>query len=125
MFLGQFSTHYDTKLFTPASPWGPLIMLVPVIGAVCVTYLVTNFAPEAKGHGVPEVMDSIYYGGGVIRPVVAAVKSLASAVAIGTGATIASSPVETSSSFASAMCCSMWSGECSAGGRRSRLWCAT
>ena len=33
-------------------------------------------------------MDAIYYKGGVIRPVVAAAKSLASAVAIGTGAAV-------------------------------------
>ncbi len=88
LFLGQFASHYDTKVFTPASPWGAFIILAPVVGAVAVTFLVTNFAPEAKGHGVPEVMDAIYYGGGVIRPVVAAVKSLASAIAIGSGATV-------------------------------------
>ena len=56
---------------TPASPWGPFVMLVPVIGAAGVAFLVGNFAPEAKGHGVPEVMDAIYYHKGVIRPVVA------------------------------------------------------
>ncbi|MGB6660462.1 MAG: chloride channel protein [Xanthobacteraceae bacterium] len=52
------------------------------------TFIVSNFAPEAKGHGVPEVMDAIYYKGGVIRPVVAAVKSIASAFAIGTGSAV-------------------------------------
>jgi chloride channel protein, CIC family len=88
LFLGQFAFHYDTKAFTPASPWGPFIILSPVIGAVAVTFLVTKFAPEAKGHGVPEVMDAIYYGGGIIRPVVAVVKSIASAIAIGSGATV-------------------------------------
>jgi CIC family chloride channel protein len=67
---------------------GPLVILVPVLGAVGVTFLVTNFAPEAKGHGVPEVMDAIYYKGGVIRPVVALVKSLASAIAIGSGSSV-------------------------------------
>jgi len=51
-------------------------------------FLVTNFAPEAKGHGVPEVMDAIYYKGDVIRPVVALVKSLASALAIGSGSSV-------------------------------------
>ena len=61
---------------------------MPVLGAVAVTFLVTNFAPEARGHGVPEVMDAIYYKGGVIRPVVAVVKSLASAIAIGSGAAV-------------------------------------
>ena len=88
LFLGQFAFHYDTKVFTAASPWGPFIILSPVVGAAAVTFLVTKFAPEAKGHGVPEVMDAIYYGGGIIRPVVAIVKSLASAIAIGSGATV-------------------------------------
>ncbi|MFL5265344.1 MAG: chloride channel protein [Stellaceae bacterium] len=64
------------------------MILVPVIGAVAVTFLVTKFAPEARGHGVPEVMDAIYYNGGLIRPVVAVVKSLASAVSIGSGAAV-------------------------------------
>jgi CIC family chloride channel protein len=88
LFLGRFSVHYDANVFTPASPWGPLVILVPVIGAVGVTFLVTRFAPEARGHGVPEVMDAIYYQGGIIRPVVALVKSLASAIAIGSGAAV-------------------------------------
>ncbi len=87
-FLGELGLAYDTSVFTPLSPWGALVILVPVIGAIGVTYLVNNFAPEARGHGVPEVMDAIYYNSGRIRPVVAAVKSLASAIAIGTGAAV-------------------------------------
>src|SRR6202034_58420 len=70
------------------APWGAFVILVPILGAVAVTFLVSNFAPEARGHGVPEVMDAIYYKGGVIRPVVALVKSLASAIAIGSGAAV-------------------------------------
>ncbi len=88
LFLGKIAVRYDANLFTPASPWGPLVILVPVVGAVAVTFLITKFAPEARGHGVPEVMDAIYYNGGVIRPIVAVVKSLASAIAIGTGAAV-------------------------------------
>jgi chloride channel protein, CIC family len=88
LFTGRLSWRYDANLFTPASPWGPIIILVPVLGGLGVTFLVTTFAPEAKGHGVPEVMDAIYYQGGIIRPVVAVVKSLASALAIGSGASV-------------------------------------
>ena len=51
LFLGQFSSHYDTEVFTPASPWGAFIILAPAVGSVAVTFLVTKFAPEAKGHG--------------------------------------------------------------------------
>jgi chloride channel protein, CIC family len=88
LFLGQLAFHYDARMFTPASPWGPFVILVPVVGAIVVTFLVNKFAPEAKGHGVPEVLGAIYYGGSVIRPIVAVVKSLASAVAIGGGAAV-------------------------------------
>jgi chloride channel protein, CIC family len=87
-FLRTFSIHYDSNLFTPGSPWGAAVVFVPVVGGIIVTFLVSNFAPEAKGHGVPEVMDAIYYKGGAIRPVVALVKSIASAVAIGSGAAV-------------------------------------
>ena len=88
LFLGEFAVRYDANVFTPPSPWGPFVILVPVVGAIGVTFLVTKFAPEARGHGVPEVMDAIYYNGGIIRPIVAVVKSLASAIAIGSGAAV-------------------------------------
>jgi chloride channel protein, CIC family len=87
-FLGKFSWVYNTLIHTAASPWGWGIIFAPVIGAVIVAFLVKNFAPEAKGHGVPEVMYSIYYQKGIIRPIVAVVKSVASAVSIGTGGSI-------------------------------------
>lgn len=87
-FLGHLSFQYDNSHFTASSPWGAGIILVPMIGGLIVTFLIVNFAPEARGHGVPEVMDAIFYKKGVIRPVVAAVKSVASAIAIGTGAAV-------------------------------------
>jgi len=87
-FLGVFSFDYEANVFTPLSPWGALIILVPVVGGQIVTFLITKFAPEARGHGVPEVMDAIYYQDGMIRPVVAVIKSIASALSIGTGAAV-------------------------------------
>jgi chloride channel protein, CIC family len=88
LFTGHAVIHYDANVFTAPAPWGIWVILIPVLGAIGVTFLVTNFAPEAKGHGVPEVMDAIYHKGGVIRPVVALVKSLASALAIGSGSSV-------------------------------------
>lgn len=88
VFLGEFSIHYNANTHTAASPWGWGIIIVPVLGAICVAFLVKTFAPEAKGHGVPEVMDAIWYNRGVIRPVVAVVKSVASAISIGTGGSV-------------------------------------
>lgn len=88
LFLQQLSFVYDSSVFTPFNPWGPWVVLVPVAGAIAVTFIIANVAPEAKGHGVPEVMDAIYYNGGRIRPIVAVAKSLASALAIGSGAAV-------------------------------------
>jgi chloride channel protein, CIC family len=87
-FLGKFSVDYNANLHTAVDPWGPLVIFVPVAGAVMVAFLVKTFAPEAKGHGVPEVMDAIYYQQGRIRPIVAAIKSLASAITIGSGGSV-------------------------------------
>jgi CIC family chloride channel protein len=87
-FEGRFAVAYDANVFSPPSPWGVFIILVPVLGGLVVTFLIVNFAPEARGHGVPEVMDAIHYKEGVIRPVVAVIKSLASAISIATGAAV-------------------------------------
>jgi len=69
------------------APWYMLI-LVPAIGGLIVGPLIYFFAPEAKGHGVPEVMQAILMKGGKIRPRVALVKTLASAITIGTGGSV-------------------------------------
>ncbi|MGH9594004.1 MAG: chloride channel protein, partial [Bryobacteraceae bacterium] len=88
LFLGKLSSTYDANTHSPPSPWGPWVILVPVAGALGVVFLVKNFAPEAKGHGVPEVMDAVYHRRGSIRPVVSVVKAIASALSIGSGGSI-------------------------------------
>jgi CIC family chloride channel protein len=105
LFLGKLSAVYDANVHTPSSPWGPFVVLVPVVGALGVTFLIQKFAPEAKGHGVPEVMDAIYYNKGIIRPVVALIKSLASALSIGSGGSVGREGpiVQIGSSFGSTM----------------------
>ncbi len=87
-FYGVLSFAYEANEFPAPSRWGPLVILVPVIGGLGVVYLVKNFAPEAKGPGVGNVIDTIYYREGKMRPVVALVKSLAAALSIGTGASV-------------------------------------
>ena len=56
------------------------IIIIPAIGGLLVGALVYFFAREAKGHGVPEVMESVAVRGGRIRPRVAIVKAFASAI---------------------------------------------
>jgi len=65
-----------------------LIILIPIIGGLIVGPIIHFFAPEAKGHGVPEVMQAILLKGGVIRGRVAFVKTIASAITIGTGGSV-------------------------------------
>ncbi|HEB70145.1 MAG TPA: chloride channel protein, partial [Desulfobulbus sp.] len=60
-------------------------VFVPVAGALLVGPLIAWFAREAKGHGVPEVMQALVQRGGRIRPRVAFAKIVASALCIGTG----------------------------------------
>ena len=87
-FYGVFNFRYDANILEGPSPFGDFLLLSPIIGGLIVVWIVENFAPEAKGHGVPEVMDSIFYKDGNIRWQVAVVKSLASALSIGTGAAV-------------------------------------
>ena len=64
------------------------MLLAPAVGGLVVGPLVYFFAREAKGHGVPEVMEACAERGGRIRPRVAIVKILASAVCIGSGGSV-------------------------------------
>jgi chloride channel protein, CIC family len=63
-------------------------VVIPVIGGLLYGPLIARFAPEARGHGVPEVMIAVADNGGRIRPQVAVVKALASALCIGTGGSV-------------------------------------
>lgn len=64
------------------------VVIVPAIGGLIVGLLVFHFAREAKGHGVPEVMEAVALNGGRIRPIVAIIKSLASSLCIGSGGSV-------------------------------------
>ncbi len=69
--------------------WGKAyVLFIPAIGGLLVGLLVYYFAREAKGHGVPEVMEAVALKGGRIRPRVAIVKSLASSICIGSGGSV-------------------------------------
>ncbi|MHA1261447.1 MAG: chloride channel protein [Candidatus Freyarchaeota archaeon] len=61
------------------------VILMPTLGGFLAGILVTRFAREAKGHGVPEVMEAVAIKNGEIRMRVPFVKMLASALTIGSG----------------------------------------
>ena len=61
------------------------IVIQLAMGGVIAAWIASTFAPEAKGHGVPEVMEAVALRGGQMRPRVIAIKALASATSIGFG----------------------------------------
>ena len=60
-------------------------ILIPALGGIIVAFIVTRYAPEAKGHGVPEIMEAYHLKKGHIRARIPLLKSLASAICIGSG----------------------------------------
>jgi len=88
-FFQELATGSSTDIIPTllSMPWYKKL-IIPVCGAIVVGPLIYFFAPEAKGHGVPEVMHDVALKNGVIRQRVVVVKSLASAITIGTGGSV-------------------------------------
>jgi CIC family chloride channel protein len=76
--LGPFLSH-GSRLY---------LIVLPALGALLFAPLILYFAPEAKGHGVPEVMLAVALKGGRMRPAIVVVKALASAINIGSGGSV-------------------------------------
>lgn len=86
----QWLFYQNSSDFLEFSDTIPLWMkiLMPTAGGLVVGLVVSFFASEAKGHGVPEVIQAIALRGGRIRKRVAAAKIFASAVTIGSGGSV-------------------------------------
>ncbi len=93
-FTWAFVGHREVAVHShPAPPWLPgigraCLLIVPILGGLIYGPLLARGAPEARGHGVPEVMLAVARKGGRIRPRVAVVKALASALCIGSGGSV-------------------------------------
>jgi CIC family chloride channel protein len=68
-------------------PWW-IRLLAPTVGLALVGPFLRFAAREAQGHGVPEVMEAVARRGGVIPPRIGLVKTLASALTIGSGGSV-------------------------------------
>jgi CIC family chloride channel protein len=68
--------------------WWGVLCFIPALGLFIVSWMTRRFAPEAEGHGVPEVIVAVARKDGVIRPRVSVVKILASGLCIGTGGSV-------------------------------------
>lgn len=63
------------------------ILLLPALGGLLVA-LVVALAREDRGHGVPEVMESVALKSGKLRPTGALIMAITSALTIGTGGSV-------------------------------------
>ncbi len=87
--VGGYGAVLFTLLIDTVSEWtvesvmgsAPIALwAVPAVGLLAVCWFTRRFAPEAQGHGVPEVILAVARHDGVIRPRVSRVKILASGV---------------------------------------------
>ena len=87
-FFQNLFWRADSIISAVASqPWY-LTILIPAAGALLISPLIYYGAREAKGHGVPEIMESLVFRGGRIRTKVVAIKALASSICIGSGGSV-------------------------------------
>lgn len=87
--IGEVQTLFFSNGANYLDFMGPyFIILLPAVGGLIVGLLIRYAAREAKGHGVPEVMEAVALRGGRIRPRVSVVKALASSVCIGSGGSV-------------------------------------
>ncbi len=70
-------------LGVPLSRW--VMILVPALGGLISGLIVFSFAPEAEGHGTDAMVDAFHRKKGVVRRRVPVIKTIASAITIGSG----------------------------------------
>ncbi|GAB4169753.1 MAG: chloride channel protein [Calditrichia bacterium] len=84
LFWGKWEV---TAEYISGLPW-TIKIGAPLIGSLIVGLIIQFYAKEAKGHGVPEVMEAIALRNGIIRPRVVLAKLLASSIYIGSGGSV-------------------------------------
>ncbi len=64
---------------------GLWIILVPAVGGLIIGLMAKYGSPKIKGHGIPEAMEAVLTNKSRIKPSVAILKPISTAIAIGTG----------------------------------------
>ena len=64
------------------------LFLIPAIGGLIVGIIIKMGAPQARGHGVPEVLEAVLLKSGIIKLKVAITKILASSISIASGGSV-------------------------------------
>ncbi len=74
---------HGIRLFSFLGPFA--VVPLPAIGGLLVGLVIYYGTVEARGHGVPEVMYAMTKRGGRIQPITVVIKTIASAITIGSG----------------------------------------
>ena len=82
-FYGRISTAFVDP--AGAHPHVARILIVPVLGALIVGLMARYGSSAIRGHGIPEVMENVLFGGSRIPARVLVLKPISAAIAIGTG----------------------------------------
>ena len=81
-----FFQRLGTAPLSPADhTLGPLVVLVPVAGALVIGMMARYGSERIRGHGIPEAIEAILINGSRVEPKVALLKPLSSAISIGSG----------------------------------------
>jgi len=81
-FYGRWSTAF----VSPANnTLGPLVIIVPVIGALIVGLMARYGSSAIRGHGIPEAMEQVLLNESRISPKLMFLKPISAAISIGTG----------------------------------------
>jgi len=81
-----FYQRWSSNLSSPAgNHLGPLVILVPVVGALIIGLMARYGSERIRGHGIPEAIEAILMSGSRVEPRVAFLKPLSSAISIGSG----------------------------------------
>jgi CIC family chloride channel protein len=82
LFLSPSSQEF-LLLGIPLHRW--MILWIPALGGLISGFIVYWFAPEAEGHGTDAMIDSFHRKRGIVRKRVPFIKTIASAITIGSG----------------------------------------
>jgi CIC family chloride channel protein len=81
-----FYQRWSSALSSPVGHHlGPLVIIVPVLGALIVGFMARYGSERIRGHGIPEALEAILINGSRVEPRVAILKPLSAAISIGSG----------------------------------------
>ncbi len=81
-----FYGRFDASFASPAdNHYGPLVVVVPVVGAVLVGLMARYGSKAIRGHGIPEAMEQVLFNESRIPARITFLKPISAAISIGTG----------------------------------------